>query len=163
MCQTMIIHEFLTFYHSLNPIGHRINSRIRINFPLWRAHDHENWWGVGLCVLLHTWCTMTCCLSYSGCCGECASFLSLQCWFSCVIILLMGWTMTTMSIVDCLQAPWSIHTITGAAFVEVPSWSISILIYGRVWSCWCSNHSSHMTLCEWMMQILVWLSVGKCF
>lgn len=95
----------------------------------------------------YIWCTgVTCCLGYHGCCGKCTTFLSLQSWFSCMIILLSGRTMTMMSIVDGLHAPRTVHTVARAAGVQISSWSIPILIHWRVAGCRCSNHCSHMTL-----------------
>lgn len=61
-----------------------------------------------------------------------------------MIILLMWRAMTMMSIVNGLHASRSIHAIAWAACVQVPSWSIA----WRIACCWCSNHSSHMTLYE---------------
>lgn len=109
---------------------------------------------IQLCIRIYLytcyiWCTgVTCCLGYHGCCGKCTTFLSLQSWFSCMIILLSGRTMTMMSIVDGLHAPRTVHTVARAAVVQISSWSIPILIHWRVACCRCSNHCSHMTLCE---------------
>lgn len=78
----------------------------------------------------------------------------------------MGWTMTMMSIVEGLHAPRSIHAIAWAASVQVPSWSIPILIHGWIASRRRCNHSSHMTLLRINdVRILVGMvrSKGKAF
>lgn len=53
--------------------------------------------------------------------------------------------MTMVSIVDGLHAPRFVHAVAGAAGVQIPSWSIPILIHGWVTCCWC-HHCGHMTL-----------------